>query len=240
MNVFRSMLSEFLGTFWICFFAMAAVLSTSPPLSNQFGTLGIALTYGLTWAACVSFFSGISKTQFNPAVTLGLFVAKGTKFRWALMSIVCQLVGAALAAMLCNAMFPKEAIELKSLALPQPCVLEKWPDWNSVGLVFLTEFVLTFFLVSAYFATVVDDRGREVKIGAWAMGLAVVVGTLIGAPISGAAMNPARWFGPAVLQMNWHLHWCYWGAPLLAGLLVGLLYRFLMLEQDIEIIDEEE
>jgi len=240
MNVFRSMLSEVLGTFWICFFSMAAVLSSASPIKSELGLLGLALTYGLAWAAAVCFFAGVSRVQFNPAITVGLFVAKGTKLTRALMSIFCQLVGAALAALLCNAAFPEEAIRTRMLALPAPCTFDALPQWNSAKLIFLFEFVLAFFVVTAYFSTVVDQRGQRLKIGAWGLGLAVALGVLVGERVSGAVMNPARWFGPALLLMQWKLHWSYWLAPVLAGLVVGLLYRFLMLEQDIEVIDEEE
>jgi glycerol uptake facilitator-like aquaporin len=85
------------------------------------------------------------------------------------------------------------------------------------------EFVLTFFLVTAVWGTAADPRAP--KIGGFGIGLAVLMGILMGGPLTGAAMNPARAFGPALAAGYWEQHLVYWAGPLLGGAAAGLLYR---------------
>ena len=240
MNTFRCLLSEVLGTFWICFVSIGAILSVSSPFKSGIGLLGEALAYGFAWAVAVSVLGGISKAHLNPAITLAMVAAKGVKLKRGAMYVISQLLGATLAALVCNVVFPEEAVRTRLLGIPLPPETEPLPAWISVQIILAVEFVLTFFLVMAYFGTVVDDRGRDLKIGGWAVGLVATIGVLVAGPISGASMNPARSFGPAAVFLHWDLHWCYWVAPLAAGLIVGLLYRFLLLEQDIEIVSDDE
>src|SRR3954451_953448 len=84
------------------------------------------------------------------------------------------------------------------------------------------EAVLTFLLLFAVFGTAVDPRAP--KIGGFGIGLTVAFDILVGGPISGAAMNPARVFGPAVIGNHWESHWVYWVAPILGGVIGALLY----------------
>jgi len=82
--------------------------------------------------------------------------------------------------------------------------------------------ILTFFLVFVVYGTAVDPRGP--KIGGLAIGFTVTVDILFGGPLTGAAMNPARTFGPALASGHWHNHLVYWIGPLLGGALAGLVY----------------
>jgi len=89
--------------------------------------------------------------------------------------------------------------------------------------------VLTFFLVFVVYGSAVD--GRAPKIGGLAIGLTVALDILFGGPLTGAAMNPARTFGPALASGHWDNHMIYWIGPLLGGALAGLVYgRFLIKE----------
>jgi len=240
MNAFRSLVSEFLGTFFLCFFPIAAILSTASPLSSGVGQLGLALCYGFTWAAAVSVFVGISGAHLNPAITAGMLVARRIKFLRSLLYVACQLLGAIGAALLCKIIFPAEAVNMRSLGIPLPPSPDQLPEWITTGTIMISEGTITFFLIVAYFGTVVDKRRRDLKTASLAIGLTATIGVLAAGPITGASMNPARAFGPTVVLLPWNLHWCYWVAPMIAGLIVGLAYRFVLLEQDIEWIDESE
>src|SRR4029450_13744004 len=97
------------------------------------------------------------------------------------------------------------------------------------GTVLLVEFILTFLLITSVFGTAVDDRGKTVKIGAFGIGLTVAIDILAGGPITGASMNPARSFGPALIMGHWEWHWLYWVAPVLGGISAALFYHAFLL-----------
>src|SRR6266511_3774711 len=98
----------------------------------------------------------------------------------------------------------------------------------SVGQGLLVEGVLTFFLVSAVFGTVIDDRFGG-RMGGLAIGLSVALGVLAGGPLTGAAMNPARWFGPALAQGTYPNPLVFILGPLVGGVLAGLLWHYVLL-----------
>jgi glycerol uptake facilitator-like aquaporin len=89
------------------------------------------------------------------------------------------------------------------------------------------EFVLTFFLVTAVWGTAVD--ARRPAIGGFGIGLCVAMDILVGGPLTGAAMNPARAFGPALAAGMWENHWIWWVGPMLGGAVAGVLYNSLLL-----------
>jgi len=101
---------------------------------------------------------------------------------------------------------------------------------NSVGVILLTEFILTFLLMTAIFGTAVDGRGKGVNIGGFGIGLTVAFDILAGGPVTGASMNPARSFGPALIHGHWDWHFWYWVAPIAGALVASLLYHHVLLE----------
>jgi glycerol uptake facilitator-like aquaporin len=125
---------------------------------------------------------------------------------------------------LCRAIFPAEAVSQAYLGIPLPA------PWVSPGTLILVEFILTFLLMIAIFGTAVDERGRGVKIGAFGIGLTVTFDILAGGPVTGASMNPARSFGPALVLGVWDWHQYYWIAPILGAVGAALLYHCVILE----------
>ena len=93
----------------------------------------------------------------------------------------------------------------------------------------LTEFILTFLLIIAVFGTAVDERGRAVKIGGFGIGLTVAFDILAAGPVTGASMNPARSFGPALVYGDFTWHWAYWVAPIAGGVVAALIYDTILL-----------
>ena len=104
------------------------------------------------------------------------------------------------------------------------------PSWITVETVLLVEFICSFLLVTSVFGVAVDKRGKAVSIGGFAIGLTVAFDILAAGPITGASMNPARSFGPALISQNWTLHWCYWVAPMAGGIFAALLYHHVLLK----------
>jgi aquaporin Z len=223
MTTLRVLLAEALGTFFLCFAGIAAILCTAPPISAGGGLVAIALAHGLALSVAVNNFGGISGAHFNPAVTLSMLVTRRIAAPLAGLYIVAQLLGATIAAMTCREVFPPEAVGAAMLGLPLPAA------WATTGTVFCVEFVLTFLLVTSIFGVAVDERGKTVKIGGFAIGLTVAFDILAAGPVTGASMNPARSFGPALVMGHWEWHWMYWVAPILGGCAASLFYHHVLL-----------
>jgi MIP family channel proteins len=223
MTAFRVLLAEALGTFYLCFAGIAAIVCTAPPIGAGGGLVAIALAHGLALSIAVNNFGGISGAHFNPAVTLAMLATRRIKPTLAVFYIVAQLLGASIAAVTCREIFPPDAVNAVMLGIPLPAA------WASTGTVFCMELVLTFLLVTSIFGTAVDERGKTVKIGGFAIGLTVAFDILAGGPVSGASMNPARSFGPALVMGHWQWHWLYWVAPIVGGVGAAIFYDTFLL-----------
>jgi aquaporin Z len=224
MKTFRPCLAEFLGTFYLCFAGIAAILCNTPAVGVTSGLVGIALAHGLALSVAVNVFGGESGAHFNPAVTCGFLVTKRIKPDLAAAYVVAQLLGATTAAGFCRVIFPLEAVTAGTLGLPLPA------PWASTGVVLLTEFILTYLLMTSIYGTAVDDRGRDVKIGGFGIGLTVAFNILAAGAVTGASMNPARSFGPAFELMQWQWHWAYWVAPIAGACAAALVYEHVLLK----------
>jgi aquaporin Z len=218
-------LAEYLGTFFLCFAGIAAILGGTAAVGSDIGLVGIALAHGLALSVAVATFGGVSGAHFNPAVTVAMLVTGRIPPPNAVLYIVAQLAGATTAALICRAVFPEAAIAQANLGIPLPAA------WATTGTVLIVEFVLTFLLVVAIFGAAVDPRGQVVKIGGFAIGLTVTFDILAGGPVTGASMNPARSFGPALVQGFWQWHWAYWVAPVAGGAVAAIIYDRLILDR---------
>jgi MIP family channel proteins len=166
----------------------------------------------------VSATAGISGGHLNPAVTFGLMLADKIDLKGAIAYWIAQLAGATAAGFLLIELLGRQAVVDGTPTLGKEVTL---------GHGILIEAVLTFFLVFVVFGSAVDSRAP--KIGGLAIGLTVALDILFGGPLTGAAMNPARTFGPALAAGHWTCHAVYWAGPLLGGGLAGLIYgRFLI------------
>ena len=223
MSTFKLCVAEFLGTFYLCFPGIAAIVATAHGVDSGAGLIGIALAHGLGLTLAVNNFGGISGAHVNPAVTCGFLVTGRIKPGTAGAYIVAQLLGATTAAGCVRAIFPVDAVAATHLGLPLPAA------WVSTSVLLLTEFILTFLLMTSVFGTAVDERGKAVKIGGFGIGLTVAFDILAGGAVTGASMNPARSFGPALEMMQWQWHWAYWLAPIAGACAAALLYEHVLL-----------
>ena len=219
----QPLLAEFLGTFYLCFAGIAAIVCTTPAIGSGAGIVGIALAHGLALSVAVNAFGGISGAHFNPAVSCGFCVTGRLPLTNLGPYIVAQLVGATTAAFICRAIFPVDAVAQAQLGIPLPAT------WASPGVILLAEFIMTFLLMTSIFGTAVDQRGQAVKIGGFGIGLTVAFDILAGGAITGASMNPARSFGPALVMGNFSFHWLYWVAPIAGACVAALLYERVLL-----------
>jgi aquaporin Z len=225
MYSFKQLLAEALGTFFLCFAGIAAIVATSEPISSGAGLVGIALAHGLALSVAVSIFAGVSGAHFNPAVTIGFISTGRIEFPRAMMYIAAQLVGATVAAAACRAIYPEAAVNSAELGIPLP-----GGQWVTTPVLLLTEFILTFLLMTAIFGTAVDERAPAMKLGGFGIGLTVAFDILAAGKVTGASMNPARSFGPALVHNYFEWHWCYWVAPIAGAVAAALVYEHLILE----------
>ena len=218
-------LAEAMGTFFLCFAGIAAILSTQDPINSGAGLVGIALAHGLALSIAVNNFGGISGAHVNPAVTAGMLVTGRIPFGQAMGYIVSQLAGASVAAVACKFIFPAAVVDAAKLGIPLP-----GGEWVTTPIVLVAEGIATFLLVMSVFGAAVDERGQVVKIGGFAIGLTVAFDILALGAVTGASMNPARSFGPALVYGYFDWHWCYWVGPMAGGVIAALVYDNLLLE----------
>ncbi len=222
-SLLRRSVAELLGTFALVFFGVGSVATKVFPDAN-YGILGIAVAHGLVLAVMVTAIMGISGGHLNPAVTLGLLAARRTDARSAAAYIVAQLLGAVLAALMIKMAYPVSAIRSISLATP---ALANTVQFHEA---MILEGVMTFFLVSAVFGTMINPVAPN--LGGLGVGLTLLVDVLVGGPLTGAAVNPARAFGPALVSGQWVAHAVYWVGPIVGGVLAALLWEHVLLRPE--------
>jgi MIP family channel proteins len=225
-NLTQKLSAEFLGTFALIFFGAGAVcVDFQLRNAGGLGLLGIALAHGLAIAIMVSALGHVSGGHFNPAVTIGFWVTKRLTTLDTLAYWGAQLLGATVAAFLLKLVIPEETG--RNILLGTPELMRDFPSWAGLAL----EATTTFFLVLVVFATAVDERGAFSAIAGFGIGLTITVGILVAGPFTGAALNPARSFGPALASHHW-LNWpIYWVGPLGGGFLAGLIYDSIFLRR---------
>jgi len=212
----RRSIAEFVGAFALVFVGCGSIMSGG-------GLLGVALAHGLILAIMVSSLGHISGGHFNPAVTFGFLVTRRIAPILAAAYWAAQFLGAVAAALLLKWIYPDRISDAAKLGAPAVS-----PE-ISVGAGFVVEVILTFFLVWVVFATAADPRGAFAIIAGFAIGLTVAADILIGGPLTGAMMNPARAFGPMLVQNVWANGWIWYVGPLLGGGLAALVYDTLYL-----------
>ncbi|MEL6578610.1 MAG: aquaporin [Cyanobacteria bacterium J06621_12] len=218
---YKALIAEFIGTFALIFIGVSTI-AASEISQGSAGLVGIAFGHGLTIAVMVSATAAISGGHLNPAVTFGAWLARKINSRNALGYVAAQCSAAVLAASLVNLTVPHAVLEKIAMGTPAP------GSGVPASMALTMEIILTFFLVFVVFGTAID--GRAPKVGGLFVGLTVTFDILAGGPISGAAMNPARYLGPALVSGNLQYFWLYWIGPLTGGAIAGLLYYHVLQE----------
>ena len=202
----RPLTAEFVGTLLFVFLgagSVVALVSAGSTLgASSIGPLGVALAHGVGMAIIVSMANKID----------GLLAGK---------YIVAQLLGAIAGAALLKGVLPKIPVSVALGGTPRLA-----NDVTFAQGVWI-EALLTFFLVSAVFGTAVSSQAP--KIAGFGIGLAIFVDALVGGNLTGAAMNPARAFGPALVAWQWNGHAVYWIGPLLGAAVAGALWKAVLL-----------
>src|SRR3954464_11373512 len=223
----RHFAAEFIGIFALVFVGGAAIMTAQMAhLDNVL--LVVAAAHGIALAVMVTATMRISG-HLNPAVTLGFLAARRIEPMMAMLYIVAQLLGAAVAAYVLQAIFPASIAAATRLG-GQSVAAEL-----SSAQAILCEFIATFFLTFVVFGTAVDPAAP--KVGGFAIGLTVTADILAIGPLTGGSMNPARSFGPAVASGILEGQLIYWIGPILGAIAAALLYDGLFLRRGREPVD---
>ncbi|HSM37776.1 MAG TPA: aquaporin [Candidatus Limnocylindrales bacterium] len=213
-----ALVAEAVGTFLFFFVGAGSVALTAQAAGGGPGLVGVALAHGLALAVLVSAFGAVSGGHFNPAVTVAVRLAGRIEWSNAAMYVVAQLLGALAAGLALRAVLPEPLWSATNIGTPA------LGSGIGVGAGIAIEAVLTLLLVLTVFGTAIDMRAP--KIGGLAIGLAVAADIMMGGPLTGAAMNPARWFGPAVASGAYADWYVWWIGPLIGAIVAAVLYRY--------------
>jgi MIP family channel proteins len=223
----RHFVAEFVGIFALVFIGGATLINGQARGAGA-GLLEAAFAHGLILAVTVTATMRISG-HFNPAVTLGFLIVRRIEPVMAGVYIVAQLLGGMLAAYALRGLFPEP--DAMAARLGGQAIAINVTAWQAMGL----EAIATFLLVFVVFGTAVDPNAP--RVGGLAIGLTVAADILAIGPLTGASMNPARSFGPAVASGIFEGQAVYWTGPLLGGIAAALLYDMLFLRRGVEPVD---
>ena len=223
----RHFAAEFIGTFALVFVGGGAIITSA--LDQGPGVvLNIAVAHGLILALLVTATMRISG-HLNPAVTAAFLATGRIEAIMAVVYWIAQLLGAAVAAYALKWLYPA------SIAMATRLGGQTISNDVSLTQAIVLEAIATFFLVFVVFGTAVDPKAP--RVGGFAIGLTVTADILAIGPLTGASMNPARSFGPAIVTHIFEGQAAYWVGPIVGGVIAGVLYDRLFLRRAIEPAD---
>ena len=219
----RPLVAEFIGVFMLVFIGGGAMIINvykdgAVPLG------GVAAAHGLALAIAVTATMSISGGHINPAITAGLWSIGRIDTRRAVLYVVAQLLGAVAAALVLRWLMPVSAAHDALYG-----TLKVADDITIPGAILIEAF-LTFFLAFAVMGTAVDPAAP--KVGGFGVGLTLWACILAGGPLTGAALNPARAFGPALIAGEWHAQFAYWIGPIIGAIVAMQVYERVLLKKE--------
>lgn len=239
----RRYVAEFVATFFLVFIGAGSVVAdgylSGVRVTDTFGLAGIAFAHGLALAVAIAAVAHVSGGHVNPAISFAFWIARRLSARDLLFYVVSQLLGGVAAAFLLKGLLPAAAFEFTGggvTGLAQDVAV-----LDGIAI----EVVLTFFLAFTIWGVAVDRRGPR-AIAPLAIGLVLTFDILAGGAFTGGAMNPARWFGPALASGQFANAIVWTVGPILGALLGSLIYEYFILGeqpaaiQEVEEFEEEE
>ena len=212
MKEYKKYIAEFFGTFGLVFIGAGAVLMNSLT-GGALGLLGIAFAHGLVLMAMIYSLANISGAHFNPAVTIAMFVNKRINAKESIFYIVSQLVGSIVAAFFLKVLFPSA----------NAAALYGFPTTIAPEFGIAVEAILTFFLVFVIYGVAINKKAQAGATFGLIIGSVLVFDILLGGTQTGAAMNPARAFGPALVTGFVGIQAIYWIGPVVGAIIASLI-----------------
>ena len=225
----RNWFAEAIATYALVFFGPLAIILSVVAFGDGLSIesiIMISLGHGAAIGLMVYAFGHISGAHINPAVTIPMIITKKISVADGIGYIIFQLIGAVVAAFSLKAILPEIGAKVNFGTQGGPSELLN----NSVMAGITVEIILTFFLVTVIFLTAVHKKAPA-GIHGISIGGMVFLLHLVGVPLTGASMNPARTFGPAVVSGFWELHWLYWLAPIIGGIIAGVIMNYVFVNK---------
>ncbi|MEA1972285.1 MAG: aquaporin [Candidatus Cloacimonadota bacterium] len=219
----NKLISEFMGTFSLVFTGCGAII-VNDLYGNILGHFGISIVFGLIIMAMIYSVGNVSGAHLNPAVTIGFYSVKRINLKQALLYIVSQIFGALFASVL-----------LKIIFLSHPNLGATTPSGNILTS-FLIEVILTFLLMFIIINVSTGHKEKGIMAGV-AIGGFITLAALMGGPVSGASLNPARSIGPSIVSGNLHHLWIYILAPILGAVLASPFCKIIQGEKCLAVIE---
>jgi len=225
----RAWFAESIATFGLVFFGplsitlAAAVFGTG--LSIE-GIIMISLAHGAAIGLGVYAFGHVSGAHINPAVTIAMLVTKRIGIKDGAGYIAFQLIGATAAALAHKMILPELGAKVNFGTQGGPSELLNHDAISGLGV----EMILTFFLVTVIYMAAVHKKAAPGFAGL-AIGGMIFLIHLVGVPLTGASVNPARTFGPALVSGFWEFHWIYWVGPIIGGIIAGLIMNYVYVKK---------
>ena len=224
----RNWFAEGIATYCLVFFGplsvMLSVVAFGDGLSTE-AILMISFAHGSAIGLMVYAFGHVSGAHINPAVTIPMIITRKIGIADGVGYIVLQLVGAVAAAFTLKAVLPELGAAV-NFGTQAPGELINFSATSAVGL----EAIFTFFLVTVIFMTAVHKKAAA-GIQGISIGGMVFLLHIVGVPLTGASMNPARTFGPALASGFWEFHWVYWVGPIIGGIIAGLIMNYVFVKK---------
>ena len=221
----RAWLAEAIATYGLVFFGPLSVILAVASFGEGLTTMSvlfISLGHGGAIALMVYAFGHVSGAHINPAVTIPMIITRKIGISDGIGYIIFQLIGAVAAAATLKVILPDLGAQVNFATQGGPSELIN----KSVSSGFAIEAILTFFLVLVIFMTAVHKKASPGWHG-FSIGGMVFLIHLVAVPLTGASVNPARTFGPALISGFWEFHWLYWAAPIVGGIIAGVLMNYI-------------
>jgi len=225
----RAWLAEAISTFCLVFFGPLAITISAELFGSGLSIesiIMISLSHGAAIGIMVYAFGHISGAHINPAVTIAMLVTRNIKGKDAAGYIGSQIVGAILAASAHMAILPEAGAAVNFGTQGGPSEFLNFSAASGLGV----EIILTFFLVTTIFMTAVHRKAAAGMAGI-AIGGIIFLLHLVGVPLTGASMNPARTLGPAIVSGQWDFHWIYWAGPIIGAVIAGLIMQYIYVKK---------
>jgi aquaporin-4 len=225
----RAWFAEALCTFALVFFGPLSIIVTSTMFGDSLnleGLLIISLAHGGIIGLMVYAFGHVSGAHINPAVTIPMMITRKISIVNGIGYIVFQCIGATIAAFTLKTIFPVLGAKVNFGTQGGPSALLGSSTMSGFAL----ELVFTFFLVTVIFMTAVHKKAPAGMYGLVIGGMVFLL-HLVGIPLTGASMNPARTLGPAIASGYWDFHWIYWAGPIIGGIIAGLIMHYIFVKK---------
>jgi aquaporin-4 len=225
----RAWFAEAIATFCLVFFGPLSVIVSVAAFGETLtleGILLISFAHGAAIGLMVYTFGHVSGAHINPAVTIPMMITRRIGIVDGIGYIVFQLIGAVIAAFSLKTILPELGAKVHFGTQGGPSDLIGGSAMSGLAL----EIIFTFFLVTVIFMTAVHKKAPAGMYGLVIGGMIFLV-HLVGIPFTGASVNPARTFGPALASGYWDFHWIYWAGPIIGGIIAGVIMYYIFIKK---------